>query len=691
MSDFSAGEIITFYSYKGGTGRSMALANVACVLAQEHETDKDILLIDWDLEAPGLHQFFHGRFYNSKNEKGDLPSGQLGLIDLFYEIRERLEKSKLQSSILDDLFSEIDIRKYTVKIKEPSLLMMPAGNYSDGKYSTRVNAFDWAVFFEKYPLVIPRFAEHLREKYRYVLIDSRTGYTDTSGICTSIMPEKLVTVFTPNRQSLSGVVEIIRQAINYRKLSDDIRPMVIYPLPSRIENAENKLQKEWRFGNLEQGVGGYQAQLESVLADVYGLDGCDLTEYFDKYQLQYVPKYSYGEEIAVLSERSEERLSLARSYEEFSSKITSDENPWIIAESVASQFKPKIKTPLKKEDFGQTPTDIKSQKDRSSLLRLVTIAGVFVAIFTFWFIVFNLLGPLQSLISVYSMTSTPTPIPSVPGIVGQQSFCYNGPNESYPTVAIAREGLKIGILGKNSDGGDWFLVQEKTINRCWIKSSNVTILENDVSDIFTVTSAFTETNGACYTYPDSTSDLQTFIPKGWRIVIVGKSDLQAAWLVVTPHDSTESCWIRSDVFSLTSADLLDVPVNPVIVVPTKTPEPISITWKLVNYDCSNGLGRGALIDLEISGGIQPYTTSPEMPLYAQPNELISITVMSDSTNGEPSKNIKFTIPDASDNSFFKCDPSAPTSTPRPVSPTPPPPTNLPAPTPTLCWPPGHCK
>jgi MinD-like ATPase involved in chromosome partitioning or flagellar assembly len=38
--------IITFYSYKGGTGRSMALANIAWILAS---AGKRVLAIDWDL------------------------------------------------------------------------------------------------------------------------------------------------------------------------------------------------------------------------------------------------------------------------------------------------------------------------------------------------------------------------------------------------------------------------------------------------------------------------------------------------------------------------------------------------------------------------------------------------------------------------------------------------------------------
>ncbi len=50
------GQIITFYSYKGGTGRTMALANTAWVLAAN---GKRVLVVDWDLESPGLHKFFH--------------------------------------------------------------------------------------------------------------------------------------------------------------------------------------------------------------------------------------------------------------------------------------------------------------------------------------------------------------------------------------------------------------------------------------------------------------------------------------------------------------------------------------------------------------------------------------------------------------------------------------------------------
>ena len=81
------GKIVSFYSFKGGTGRSMALANIACLLATK-AVNLPVLMIDWDLEAPGLHRYFeeyiedsHGSSskMNEQVSFDDFP----GLLDLF--------------------------------------------------------------------------------------------------------------------------------------------------------------------------------------------------------------------------------------------------------------------------------------------------------------------------------------------------------------------------------------------------------------------------------------------------------------------------------------------------------------------------------------------------------------------------------------------------------------------------------
>src|SRR5215211_1822427 len=86
------GQIITFYSYKGGTGRSMALANCACLLARgaiqtpgERDTPKRVLAIDWDLEAPGLHRYFQSLLRDAPEK---LFRTQPGVVDAFVAFDE---------------------------------------------------------------------------------------------------------------------------------------------------------------------------------------------------------------------------------------------------------------------------------------------------------------------------------------------------------------------------------------------------------------------------------------------------------------------------------------------------------------------------------------------------------------------------------------------------------------------------
>jgi cellulose biosynthesis protein BcsQ len=330
MAETMLGQIFTFYSYKGGTGRSMALANVGCVLAQKWARKK-VLLIDWDLEAPGLHTFFEKSvpFENPKRF-----ANRLGLIDLFVQMKEMCDKQSLKQEAPEGFFENLDLERYMIKTRIKNLYLMTAGKFDD-LYPTRVNTFDWERLFTKNPWLIADFARFLTQKFEYVLIDSRTGFTDISSVCTALMPEKLVVVFTPNHQNLSGVLGLVNKATSYRRKSDDLRPLVVFPLPSRIENAERELQNDWRFGNKHKKIDGYQPQFESLLKKVYDVASINLQDYFDEIQLQYVPRYSYGEEIAILDDRAEDRLSLARSYENFTSTLVTLDSPWEYKHSIA--------------------------------------------------------------------------------------------------------------------------------------------------------------------------------------------------------------------------------------------------------------------------------------------------------------------------------------------------------------------
>lgn len=75
------GTVVTFYSFKGGVGRSMALANVAALLAR---ADKRVLCVDWDLEAPGLDRYFRATPRSSPNSIPSIsePASRGGLLSI---------------------------------------------------------------------------------------------------------------------------------------------------------------------------------------------------------------------------------------------------------------------------------------------------------------------------------------------------------------------------------------------------------------------------------------------------------------------------------------------------------------------------------------------------------------------------------------------------------------------------------
>jgi predicted acylesterase/phospholipase RssA len=76
--------IYTLYSFKGGVGRSMALANLGAFFCRK---GLRVLLIDWDLEAPGLESYF----YSAADGKGAelaRAAARPGLIDLLLDYKK---------------------------------------------------------------------------------------------------------------------------------------------------------------------------------------------------------------------------------------------------------------------------------------------------------------------------------------------------------------------------------------------------------------------------------------------------------------------------------------------------------------------------------------------------------------------------------------------------------------------------
>ncbi|MBT9456051.1 MAG: pentapeptide repeat-containing protein, partial [Burkholderiaceae bacterium] len=181
--------VISFYSYKGGVGRTLLAANMAVALAREGKT----LLWDMDAEAPGLHNI------RALRNKGEIKSG-------FFDWLLDWQKNKLRPP------GPQDLAKFS-KLIQPTpftqLSILPAhGDKADA--AALYFGIDWSHLLGGNPPpgrdVFNELFEHLgREGYRHVLIDTRTGLTDLGALLAGALPDATVVVGGFGRQNLRGL------------------------------------------------------------------------------------------------------------------------------------------------------------------------------------------------------------------------------------------------------------------------------------------------------------------------------------------------------------------------------------------------------------------------------------------------------------------------------------------------------
>lgn len=183
--------VATFYSFKGGVGRTLALINAAVELAN---TGHRVLVVDFDLEAPGLDTF------DLLRSETQVP----GIVDFVGEYLT-LDQAPDVSRFIS--------RAPGTGNEGGGLWIMPSG-VQDGTYTTNFNQIDWNLLYEKHDGYL--LFEDLKEQWKqvvkpdYVLIDARTGHTDTGAICTRQLPDTVVILFFPNDQNLRGLTKVVR-------------------------------------------------------------------------------------------------------------------------------------------------------------------------------------------------------------------------------------------------------------------------------------------------------------------------------------------------------------------------------------------------------------------------------------------------------------------------------------------------
>jgi MinD-like ATPase involved in chromosome partitioning or flagellar assembly len=183
--------VITFYSFKGGVGRTMALVNIAAEMVR---CGRKVLVVDFDLEAPGLETYKQLR----------PPKPHPGIVEYVTAFRQ----TGVAPDPLDYIYETKPIGK-----KGGRLWVMPAGRRDDA-YRSALASLDWQRLYEHEDgfLLFEDLKKGWEEELQpeCVLIDSRTGDTDVLGICTRQLPDAVVLMFTPNEQNLAGLENVCR-------------------------------------------------------------------------------------------------------------------------------------------------------------------------------------------------------------------------------------------------------------------------------------------------------------------------------------------------------------------------------------------------------------------------------------------------------------------------------------------------
>lgn len=280
--------IYTFYSYKGGVGRTMALANVAELF---YQAGLKVLMVDWDLEAPGLERFF---FPEKEMEKMlDKP----GVIDILLGYKKQMAQELPisegeEESLPFEKPDQFIVNIYPDVSSKGQLWLLPAGRRSVEHFSEYANAvltFSWQDFYQNWEGA--RYFEWLRQQFEriadVVLIDSRTGVTEMGGVCVYQFADVVVLFCSANQQSLEGTYKMLLDFKRPQVQELRGRPLETVVVPARIEAAESDFLDEFQRGFLSR-FAAYTPQALGAGSDQLW-----------RLAIPYIPRYAYKETVAV--------------------------------------------------------------------------------------------------------------------------------------------------------------------------------------------------------------------------------------------------------------------------------------------------------------------------------------------------------------------------------------------------------
>jgi cellulose biosynthesis protein BcsQ len=297
----TAGNIAVFTSYRAGVGRTMAVANVAWMLAN---AGCRVLAVDWNFSAPRLAEFFHP-FWPQLD-----PRSEAGVIDALWE--HVLNQSRSIRGEKSD--AEPTLLEYAITLKcdfprEGTLDFLNVGFACS--YEIRKELFPFEAFFSELggQWFIDFIRQAMHERYDYVLVDGPQFLEDQGGICMHGLADTVIACFTPSGNEPVATAELIRRIQDHRAQLPIDRFLRVIPLLMRTEHSELQLFVEARrrisaaFAPLSSGGSLVKAELE----------------------VPYIPFFLYQPAIAAFAAQYSSGSTIYQAYQKLLVALTSDE------------------------------------------------------------------------------------------------------------------------------------------------------------------------------------------------------------------------------------------------------------------------------------------------------------------------------------------------------------------------------
>ena len=192
-------QVISFYSYKGGVGRTIALIETAYNLA---DAGKRVLLLDLDVEAPSLHNIF----YDKVND--EINGVQYGTIEYLY--RKVIQGS--EDVRINDIFCSLQLKNVSGEI-----FVMPALKSMNKDYVYQIERLQTQQIQEK---------DVFREIFAYVqkelnvdiiLIDTRAGFNQWGSLSLLTLSNQVIFIAYPNNENVEGLNMVLQLMQNIGK------------------------------------------------------------------------------------------------------------------------------------------------------------------------------------------------------------------------------------------------------------------------------------------------------------------------------------------------------------------------------------------------------------------------------------------------------------------------------------------